>query len=160
MSIVCFFCLGAPLTLRSQSVVAYGADRTVLYIKHLKGCFGVRIPTDVTLVTYIRRLIADDNIQEFYHTDDWKELREEVREELHNECQECLKRGRYTDADCVHHVNEVRVRPDLALSKYYTDTEGKKHRQLVPLCNTCHNIIHDKLGQWQRKDKFTNEERW
>ncbi len=105
-------------------------------------------------------MIATGNVEQFYFTEDWKELRLDVLDELHWECQECLKRGEYTRADCVHHVNEVRVRPDLALSKYYIDKHGKKHRQLIPLCNTCHNIVHDKLGNWQRKDKFFNEERW
>lgn len=120
----------------------------------------MRIPTDKSLAAYIRYLIKIDKIVLFYQSDDWKEIREDVLDECHNECQECLKHGRYTEADCVHHVNEVRVRPDLALSKFYTDKDGKKQRNLVPLCNTCHNIVHDKLGKWQQKDKFTNEERW
>ena len=131
------------------------------------GCFlfaerreGMRIPKDVPLAVYIKRLIRTDEIMKFYKSDDWKELRQEVLNEHHNECQECLKKGNYTRADCVHHVNEVRKRPDLALSKYYTDKDGNQQRQLVPLCNTCHNIVHDKLGEWQRKDCFTNEERW
>lgn len=120
----------------------------------------MRIPTNISLTKYIKNLLADNKIELFYQSDDWKELRQDVLEELHYECQECLKKGRYTRADCVHHCMEVKHRPDLALSKYYTDHEGKQHRQLIPLCNTCHNIIHDKLGNWQRKDKFQNEERW
>lgn len=120
----------------------------------------MRIPTDISLATYIRNLIRQDKVEQFYQTNEWKELRQEVLEDNHFECAECIKKGRYTRADCVHHVNEVRHRPDLALSKYYTDAEGKQQKQLVPLCNECHNIIHDKLGNWQRQDKFTNEERW
>lgn len=120
----------------------------------------MNIPSDKTLASYIRQLIAEDSIEKFYQTKEWTELRQEVLEECFYECQECLPRGRYTRADCVHHVNEVRVRPDLALSKFYIDKEGNRHRQLVPLCNACHNKVHDKLGNWQRKDKFTNEERW
>lgn len=120
----------------------------------------MRIPTDISLASYIRKLIADDNIAEFYQTKEWKELRAEVLDAYNNECQECLKRGRYTKADCVHHVNEVKHRPDLALSKTFTNEEGKTQKQLIPLCNTCHNIVHDKLGNWQRKDKFVNKERW
>ena len=112
------------------------------------------------LVTWIRQLIADDRLILFYTSKEWTELRQEVLQENHYECQECLKRGRYTRADCVHHINEVRKVPSLALSKYYTDSEGNRQKQLVPLCNTCHNIVHDKLGEWQRKDKFQNEERW
>ena len=120
----------------------------------------MRVPKDIPLATYIRRLIRADKLERFYFTEDWKELRIDVLEELHFECQECLKSGKYTAADCVHHVNEVRHRPDLALSKYFIDGRGQKQRNLVPLCNQCHNNVHDKLGEWQRKDKFTNEEKW
>ena len=125
-----------------------------------KGAEGMRILADKSLAAYIRGLIRTDNVKLFYQTKEWKELRLEVLEENHFECAECIKKGKYTRADCVHHVNEVRVRPELALSKYYTDQDGQQQKQLVPLCNECHNIVHDKLGKWQQKDKFTNEERW
>lgn len=120
----------------------------------------MRIPRDIPLAAYIKRLIAADRTEQFYYSEDWKELRQDVLDFFHNECQECLKKGEYTKADCVHHVNEVRHRPELALSRYYIDSKGNKQYNLVPLCNQCHNLIHDKLGEWQRKDKFTNEERW
>ena len=120
----------------------------------------MRIPTDISLDKHIRNLIASNRIIDFYQSEDWKELRQEVLEEHNHECQECLKRGRYTKADCVHHVNEVRQVPRLALSKTYIDKHGQEQKQLIPLCNTCHNIIHEKLQTWQRKDKFTNEEKW
>lgn len=120
----------------------------------------MRIPKDIPLATYIRRLIRDNKIEQFYSSDDWRELRKHVLEQNYYECQECLKKGNYTRADCVHHVNEVRHKPELALSMYYTDKEGKQQKQLVPLCNTCHNIVHDKLGEWQKRGSFINEERW
>lgn len=120
----------------------------------------MRIPTDIPLATWIRQLIKADNVELFYFTDDWKELRQDVLDDLHNECQECLKKGNYTRADCVHHVNEVRKRPDLALSKFYTDEEGKQQRQLIPLCNKCHNIEHKKLEKHRENNRFSNEERW
>lgn len=120
----------------------------------------MRIPEGISLAAYIRKLIDEDRVEVFYHTEDWKELRQEVMEENHNECAECLKRGRYTRADCVHHVNEVRVNPALALSKYYINKDGKKEKNLIPLCNICHNLVHNKLENWQRKDKFVNEEKW
>ena len=126
----------------------------------LLGGNDMRIPDTKNLVRYIRQLIQEDKLELFYQTNLWKELRQEVLAELHYECQECMKRGRYSRADCVHHVNEVRHRPDLALSKYFIDKDNNKHRNLLPLCNTCHNIVHDKLGNWQRKDRFMNEERW
>ena len=118
----------------------------------------MRIPKDISLRTYILRLIAENKVEKFYATEDWRELRDSVMEFFHNECQECLKQGKYTRADCVHHVNEVRVRPDLALSRYYVDNKGVRQYQLVPLCNACHNIAHpEKFGHEKR---FTNKERW
>lgn len=120
----------------------------------------MRIPRDVSLASYIRQLIKADKIVVFYKSEDWMELKDNVLEFYHYECQSCLKNGVYTRADCVHHVNEVRQRPDLALSMYFKDNNGKEQPNLLPLCNACHNIVHDKLGQWQRKDKFFNEERW
>lgn len=120
----------------------------------------MNIPRDIPLATYIRQLIAADKVEQFYQTKEWTELRQEVLIDHYYECAECLKKGNYTRADCVHHVNEVRKRPDLALSKHYTDKDGTKKENLVPLCNKCHNLVHDKLGEWQRKDKFVNEERW
>ena len=95
----------------------------------------MRIPTDISLATWIRQLIADDKIIFFYKSKEWIDLKDEVMSDNHYECQECLKRGRYTRADCVHHVNEVRHRPDLALSKHYTDAEGKQQKQLIHLRN-------------------------
>ena len=120
----------------------------------------MRIPKDIMLAKWIRQLIRDGKEGLFYLTDDWKELRLEVLSEHHYECQECVKRGRYSRADCVHHVNEVKKQPDLAMSKFYIDKKGNKQKQLVPLCNSCHNKVHDKLGEWQRKDKFFVDERW
>lgn len=121
----------------------------------------MRIPSDIPLAVYIKRLIKADKVEQFYQTDEWKELRRDVLEFFHFECQECLKKGDVTtDELCVHHVNEVRDHPELALSRYYVDEKGQQQYNLVPLCKTCHNIVHDKLGEWQRKGKFTNEERW
>lgn len=120
----------------------------------------MRIPKDIPLAVYIKRLIKENKVEQFYFTEDWKEKRQDVLDFFHDECQECLKKGEYTKADCVHHINEVRQRPELALSEYYVDEKGQRQYNLVPLCNTCHNIVHEKLIKYQRKDKFTNEERW
>jgi len=120
----------------------------------------MRIPRDIPLAVYIKRLIAEDKIEQFYFSEDWKELRLEVLEELHNECQECLKTGTYTEAECVHHVNEVRHKPELALSKYYIDKDGKEQKNLIPLCDACHALEHPEKFGMQNADKFTNIERW
>lgn len=120
----------------------------------------MRIPKSIPLAVYIKQLIKEDKIVKFYLSDDWKELKNKVLQFFHYECQDCLANGRYTKADCVHHHNEVRIRPDLALSRYYVDDKGQKQYNLIPLCNSCHNKRHEKLLKYQYKDKFTNEERW
>ena len=120
----------------------------------------MRIPTDIPLAVYIRRLIKAHKIEQFYFSEDWKELRQDVLDYFHNECQECLKKGIYTSADCVHHVNEVRHRPELALSRFYVDDKGIRQYNLLPLCNQCHNIVHEKLKKHRENNRFTNEERW
>lgn len=117
----------------------------------------------MSLAEYIRQLIDDDQLVKFYKSQGWRLLREEVLREHYYECQECMKQGKYTRATMVHHVQEVRKRPDLAMSKTYVDGKGNVHKQLVPLCIACHEKEHDKLGGYVRersKDKFTNEERW
>lgn len=120
----------------------------------------MRVPNDIPLASYIRGLIKANRIELFYKSEDWIELRQSVLDDLHHECQECLKKGEYKRADCVHHVNEVRHRPDLALSRYYVDRDGVKQSNLVPLCNKCHNIVHDKFGKHRKATRFHNEERW
>lgn len=120
----------------------------------------MRIPTDLPLAVYIRRLIKEDKIVKFYLSDDWRELKEDVLQYFHYECQDCLAKGTYTKADCVHHHNEVRIKPELALSRYYIDDKGQQQYNLIPLCNSCHNIRHEKLLKYVKQGKFTNAERW
>lgn len=119
----------------------------------------MRIPKSITLEAYIRQLIRENRIIEFYKSEDWLELRSDVLEEFHNECQECLKCGKVTRAECVHHVNHVKDKPALALSRKYTDKHGNEKYNLVPLCNACHNMQHPEKGG-AKKDKFLNQERW
>ena len=121
----------------------------------------MRIPRDIPLAEYIRQLIRENQIELFYKSDDWLELRDDVLRADHYECLHCMQRGEVVRADCVHHVNHVRKRPDLALSRIYLDKDGNEQRNLLPLCNACHNVEHpEKFGNYQKRDKFTNEERW
>lgn len=124
----------------------------------------VHVPTDISLTTWIKQLIEDDKIYLFYKSYEWNELRDIVMRDSHYECQHCLKEGIYKRADMVHHVNEVRKRPDLALTREYTDAiTNEKIINLIALCNPCHERVHDRSGT-ARKDKgqrgFSNKERW
>lgn len=73
------------------------------------------------------------------------------------ECQMCKKRGKYTRATMVHHVNYVKMHPELALSVYYT-WQGVQRRNLLSLCHDCHEEIHG----YRKKNKASplTEERW
>ena len=121
--------------------------------------------TESDLVKWIQELIAEDKLYKFYKSRQWLELRTRVLEEHHYECVKCRARGKITKAQTVHHINHVKDKPGLALSEHYTDESGNKKRNLVPLCNACHNAEHPEK---QYKAYFTNkkkknnepEERW
>lgn len=124
-----------------------------------------RIPQDIALDVWIRQLISEDKIYQFYKSDDWLELRDEVLRDAHYECQHCLKNGIYKRAEMVHHINEVRKRPDLALTREFVNAiTNEKIINLVALCNSCHEKEHpDRFGNYRTDrglEKFTNEERW
>ncbi len=112
------------------------------------------------LVKWINYLISVNKLEYFYHSKWWKSLKKEVLREQHYECQLCLENGLLTilnDSSPVHHVNEVKNVPSLALSKFFIDENGKKKRQLISLCFECHNKIHNRFCV---KEKFMNEEKW
>ena len=118
----------------------------------------------IELSAWIRELIAQDKLYKFYKSRAWLALRDEVLRDNHYECQHCLRRGKYARAVMVHHVNEVRKRPDMALTKEYKDIKsGAMIKNLVPLCFACHEAEHDRwegIRKEQGRERFKNVERW
>lgn len=115
------------------------------------------------LARWIRELYKQGKIYKFYKTKEWVALRDRVLSDNHYECEDCLKRGIYTRAVLVHHDQEVRDRPDLALSYYYRDAAGELHKNLFSLCFTCHEVRHDRawVGQSSKpREPQLNVERW
>lgn len=115
------------------------------------------------LVVWIEHLISIDRLDKFYHSKYFRNLKKEVLREQHYECQRCRENGKLTivkldkkKSGVLHHVKEVRTHPELALSKYYYDEHGKKHKQLIVLCNECHEIVHDRFAI----NEPLNIERW
>lgn len=102
----------------------------------------MRVPTDRSLASWIRELEEAGEVWKFYKTTEWRELRRKTLETEHFECEACRKHGRYRRAVLVHHVNEVRKRPELALSLWYKDTDGVSKKNLQALCFECHEIAH------------------
>lgn len=120
----------------------------------------MRVPRDKSLASWIRDLVREGKEVRFYQTEEWRELREEVLRDNHWECSSCKRKSPavYSKAAQVHHVNEIKKRPELALSRTYRDAEGAKDN-LVPLCLDCHNREHGRYGRAEDGPQL-NEERW
>ncbi|MEK5524131.1 HNH endonuclease [Heyndrickxia sp. FSL W8-0423] len=105
--------------------------------------------------------------RKFYDGKAWKQLREEVKQRDHYECQECKRQGRVTiDTNeysesakrkkiqlVVDHIKELEDHPELAL-----DMEN-----LETLCVNCHNKKHGRYvdySLWRKKNKWADDERW
>ena len=117
------------------------------------------------LVAWINNLIQIDRIDKFYNSKYFKKIKKEVLKEQHYECQRCKEQGKLSivkptkkRSGVVHHVKEVRDYPQYALSKHYYE-QGIKHKQLVVLCNECHEAVHDRFVASENKPQL-NEEKW
>jgi len=119
-------------------------------------------PGSTELMEYIKTLTVENKLANFYHRKEWKSLRAAVLRDAHYECVDCKARNKIRKAVTVHHVNEVKHRPELALSRYYTDKDGIIKENLIPLCHECHDARHERM-QFKHSDnekKFTTPERW
>lgn len=101
--------------------------------------------------------IKKGNTHYFYTSWAWVNKRKEILERDNRECQICKSNGNVTAGTkdnplIVHHIKELKTRPDLAL----TDNN------LLTVCNNCHeNVCHpNRLGKYQERKRFMNEERW
>ena len=115
------------------------------------------------LVSFIRDCEAKDRMYRFYKWKPLIRLRDEVLRESHNECYDCKQKGILTlgtneEPLEVHHINFVKVRPDLALSKFFVDTDGKLKPNLVALCHKCHDKRHGRFGP--SSNSYINDEKW
>ena len=108
------------------------------------------------LKKWIKELLTQGKIDDFYKSKYWRKLRKEVLKEQKEECQECLKLGKRTKANTVHHVQFVDKHPELALSKFYA-YKGKQYRNLICVCPDCHNKLHPE--KHKQKKELINEER-
>lgn len=122
------------------------------------------IVTGTELKQWITYLISVNRLYRFYKNKRWLRLKHEVLVEQHYECQLCKEEHRLTvlhEGSPVHHVKEVKKYPELALSKFYTDANGKQQRQLIAVCESCHNRLHDRFQKKKPTPTgFTNKERW
>lgn len=115
------------------------------------------------LIRFIRDCEQKNKMYRFYKLKPWIKLRDEVLKESHNECYDCKNQGIITlgtDEEPleVHHINFVKIRPDLALSKFYVDIDGMLKPNLVALCHRCHDKRHGRFGT--SSTNYINEEKW
>lgn len=112
------------------------------------------------LEVWLNQLIAQGKLYKFYKSKEWRELSDAVMKENNYECQHCKAKGIHTRARSVHHVQWVRKYPRLALSRTY-EYNGVIYKNLIPLCENCHNKEHSKgLAVNKKKNNFVNKERW
>jgi len=106
---------------------------------------------------WIRQLIDENRLHEFYVSKEWRRLRAKILKKYKKDgCFDCKAKGYYTKANHVHHVQYVRNHPELALSETYI-YQGKEYQNLIPLCHDCHEARHDYR---QKEKKPLTEERW
>jgi len=100
------------------------------------------------------------NISGFYESKYWRRLRKEVLTVDKYECQVCKEKGFYSKANTVHHVNYVRLHPELALEKFYKNDDGVVKRNLISVCHLCHEVYcHPERLQKEKVEPLTVE-RW
>ena len=104
--------------------------------------------TPDALRRWIPALVRANRLYRFYKTPEFLHLRPDVIAAAHGECEDCRAKSpsEVTPATCVHHDKPVKLFPELALSWYWIDNKGRKHKQLWALCEDCHNRRHDRFG--------------
>ena len=102
----------------------------------------VRKYTENNIQNYLPAWIASGCKNKFYGLALWTEKRNKIMTRDRCLCQDCLARGVITQADVVHHIQFLDVRPDLAL----------EDSNLISLCKFCHKVRHydlwQVLGRW------------
>lgn len=111
--------------------------------------------TTQELVRWINELIEKDELWRFYKSKEFRHLAADILKEDHKECCICGK----PNATTVHHNQFVRKHPELALSRYYY-YNGKKYRNLISVCKTCHNKLHPEKLKRNKIKKCITEERF
>lgn len=107
---------------------------------------------------WLKSLIAKDTLIPFYKSKQWRLVRHEALERDNYECVMCKEAGKYAKCQNVHHIKELKDRPDKAL-----DLDN-----LMCVCIKCHNYIHDRYQTKAETNKkliesfnnFDAEEGW
>lgn len=81
-------------------------------------------------------------VNPFYKSTAWRKCREVVLIRDHYLCQPCLRLGRITTANTVHHIKPLEDHPELALDE----------DNLESICPVCHNKEHPEKGRGKKNE--------
>ncbi|HAN09373.1 MAG TPA: HNH endonuclease [Clostridiales bacterium] len=70
----------------------------------------------------------------FYKSTKWIHKREKILRRDKYECQECKRYGKTIEAKTVHHIHPLEIRPEMGLI----------NKNLISLCNKCHEGMHNR----------------
>lgn len=103
--------------------------------------------------------------KKFYLTLSWVKMREQIKRRDNYECQWCKEKGKMTidtgqlnrngrkrNTLIVHHIEELKDRPDLKLDE----------NNLITVCFECHERHHNRWrdNHKRKKNKWTHDEKW
>jgi 5-methylcytosine-specific restriction endonuclease McrA len=91
-----------------------------------------------------------DSERKFYDSPAWRKIRKKALERDRYACMLCKERGSFTRANTVHHIQELKNAPHLALTL----------SNLQSLCHACHDKIHAKGFSPPKREKRKFPERW
>ena len=74
-----------------------------------------------------------NEVESFYKTKEWEQIRASVMIRDKYMCQICREAGKLVNAQCVHHIFPLQQYPNYS----------KERWNLISLCNTCHNEMHN-----------------
>ena len=86
----------------------------------------------------------------FYHSRQWKDMRDFIMKRDYGLCQRCRRMGRARTADAVHHITPLT--PDNINDPSVTLNPDN----LEAVCKECHERIHEEIGY----GAFRGEERY
>lgn len=90
---------------------------------------------------YYNKYKRNQEARSFYKSAAWEKCRAVVLIRDNYLCQECLRNGKITAANTVHHIKHLEEFPELAL-----DVDN-----LETICPRCHNKEHPEKGKKEEK---------
>jgi len=82
-----------------------------------------------------RHFMVEQDWSWFYKTSEWKRKRIAILKRDDYKCKECSRYGKVVEANTIHHIIPLQESPELKLD----------NRNLISLCEQCHERMHNKF---------------